>query len=74
MKDRKLRYQNAADIRTDLKQLRQESESAKAAHSPESPTYERQGKALESDSSCRCSRVHIGEGRLCALAPQADAH
>jgi tetratricopeptide (TPR) repeat protein len=29
MKDRKLRYQNAADIRTDLKQLRQESESEK---------------------------------------------
>jgi eukaryotic-like serine/threonine-protein kinase len=28
-KDHKLRYQNAADIRSDLKQLRQESESAK---------------------------------------------
>jgi len=28
-KDRKLRYQNAADIRTDLRQLRRESESAK---------------------------------------------
>jgi serine/threonine protein kinase len=33
-KDRKLRYQNAADIRTDLQRLKRDADSAKCSHEP----------------------------------------
>jgi TolB-like protein/tRNA A-37 threonylcarbamoyl transferase component Bud32 len=43
-KDRELRYQNASDMRTDLKRLRRESDSGRTAAAAEAPVVEKPGR------------------------------
>ena len=45
-KDRKLRYQSAADIRTDLQRLKRDSDSARPTVSASDPALHRAGKSL----------------------------
>ena len=75
-KDRKLRYQSAADIHADLQRLKRDSNSARptAAMGPIIPVGEQRGKLVETDCSRRSSRRDARCSRILLFPSHAKTH
>ena len=75
-KDRNLRYQHAADMRTDLQRLKRDSESGRSAAASSGTVVVQGGsgcKALEDYGSRFAGRVARGERALLSVAPAKQA-
>jgi len=68
-KDRKLRYQSAADIRTDLQRLKRETESAAAVNCSAAGRWDRHWKIPETDCFRLCGAGCAYRRRLLLLLP-----
>ena len=69
-KDRNLRYQHAADIRTDLQRLKRDTESGKSAATMAAPPFARKGKVWLGGGVVLVLTVAIAWGLYSYLVPK----